>query len=790
MKKQYLFSLWILILLGACNNTSAQENKTPVEVKDANYAINMHFAKPPCSANVDTLFLLFRITEKSTKNKKKVFWSNLKETDFEIKESDGLPPNVVKIEKINQERGANADLISQDAEFLFLVDRGKTIAPQDMEAMKDAIKRAVDSLPDRCAYISFFDKTLSEKKLITKENFNEFEKEFKVTKETRYLYENIFNSFEKFAKENVEATDISKYLLIFTDGRINPSDPVEVKKAYQREEYFENIDNNHPNQVQIHAFKYGKTDGFIDQVLGDICMQRLKPELDGGFYPADNVSGIIVSLRGFMTNLSADYELTLLNDNKKIYNGTELNLQVIVGKNDNKAVGEIKYTFCSKEKPCGPGIQSEDTYIAIILGIIVLFIAFFIMQVVIPFIISRMVNFEKEYVKPYIPISTDEGEMYETCSYCQEPLERGELVVVKCRHKTHWDCWKENGCKCVEYGQNCKEGIQFHFDKNHAFDLKKSPYYLKWAMSGMIGGFFIWIIYHLTSKLKLFPIFIDLLLQTFYPKVDNVLQISSMAETTFHSKISGLLLVGILLGFVLTFLFTYINDFRQKKGSVVFSIFMRALIGAMVGFASFLIGSVISIRLEQYGNVWWADAIPWLLFGGSVALCLVYKTTIKWQDALIGGLISSIVSFFILYTTSLFPAFGVMFSFMLCSAGLGISIVARHHLAQKYFLKYKGERREGEIAIHKWMNDSGGNNEVTIGISNHCIIQMNWDNSGRVPDKQVKLYIDPKRRVPIMKVLENGMIYEGRDARKDDQLPLKNGVKFTIGNTEFQYVEK
>jgi hypothetical protein len=184
------------------------------------------------------------------------------------------------------------------------------------------------------------------------------------------------------------------------------------------------------------------------------------------------------------------------------------------------------------------------------------------------------------------------------------------------------------------------------------------------------------------------------------------------------------------------------------------------------------------------------DAIPWLLFGGIVALCLVYKTTIKWQDALIGGLISGVVSFCILYTTKYLSHFGVMLGFILCSAGLGISIVARHYLAQKFFLKYKGERREGEIAIHKWMNESGGNNEVTIGKSNHCIIQMNWDNSADIPEQQVKLYIDPKRRVPMMKALENGMIYDGRDARKDEQFLLKNGVKFIIGNTEYQYVEK
>jgi hypothetical protein len=417
------------------------------------------------------------------------------------------------------------------------------------------------------------------------------------------------------------------------------------------------------------------------------------------------------------------------------------------------------------------------------------------MQVIIPFIISRTNNFEKKYVKPYEPINTSEGEVYETCSYCQEPLERGELIVVKCPHKIHWDCWKENGYKCVEYGQNCKDGIQYHFDKRHPFDLKKSPYYLKWAMSGMMSGFFIWIIFKISSKWEIFSGFIKTLVNAFYPAkfkevIEGATAIPHNVYDTFRVKITGLLFAGILLGFVLTFLFSYINDFRQKRGKVLFSFFSRALFGALVGFTTFLLGSMICILLGKAGNVWWLDAIPWILFGGSVALCLAFKSTIKWQDALIGGLISGVISFVILYTTSYFSDFGVMFSFMLCSAGLGISIIARHHLAQKYFLKYKGEKRDGEIAIHKWMNDSGGSNEVTIGKSNHCVIQMNWDSSENIHDKQVKLYIDPKRRVPMMKALENGVVCDGREAHKDDLIPLKHGMKFTIGNTKFQYIEK
>jgi hypothetical protein len=786
----------------ACKNSNVDTKKDLIyqdKWKDADYTVNMHFGKRSWSEKADTLFLRFRITD--NQSNKKVIWPNLANDKLVIIEDDYVWPNKdIIVERIVHKTGAASELISQNVAFWFMVDRGRTISDADMKSMKEAIQKTVESLPDSCAYISFFDKRTSEKQLITKYNFYEFEKEFKVKPEPRDLYQSIMDNFEKFVKDNSmqkkDGSPIDKYLLVFTDGIINLNSFAEIDNLDKSDEYIKNIDNTFQNQVQIHAFRYGSGSSLVDKVLDNICVQRQFPELIGGFYPATNVNGIIDSLRGFVDNLSADYRLKLVNHNKnRIYNGKTFSLQIGIAEETGRAVGKIEYAIASKESPKGPGIKSDNIYITVIFGVIILFIAFFIMQVIIPYFISRTDNFEKKYVKPYEPMSTSDGEVYEACSYCQEPLERGELIVVKCPHKIHWDCWKENGYKCVEYGQNCKDGVQFHFDKKHPFDMKKSPYYLKWAMSGMISGFFIWIIFMISSDWNIFSRFINFLVNGCYPEklkevIEGATVISSHVLKTFHYKITGLLFAGILLGFVLTFLFSYINDFRQKRGKVLFSFFTRALVGAIVGFVTFLLGSLICILLGKAGNVWWLDAIPWILFGGSVALCLSFKSTIKWQDALIGGLISGVISFVILYTTSYFPVFGVMFSFMLCSAGLGISIIARHHLAQKYFLKYKGEKRDGEIAIHKWMNDSGGSNEVTIGKSSHCVIQMNWDSNENIHEQQVKLYIDPKRRVPMMKALENGMVCDGREAHKDDLIPLKHGMKFTIGNTKFQYIEK
>ncbi|MDR1761467.1 MAG: hypothetical protein LBR55_03355, partial [Bacteroidales bacterium] len=189
------------------------------------------------------------------------------------------------------------------------------------------------------------------------------------------------------------------------------------------------------------------------------------------------------------------------------------------------------------------------------------------------------------------------------------------------------------------------------------------------------------------------------------------------------------------------------------------------------------------------------DWIPWILFGIGIALCLSVKTTIKTKDAIIGGLISGLVSFVVLFSSYIFSPFGMFLSFILCSAGIGISIVAKHYTAQKYFLKYTHKNKTGEIAIHKWMSESGGKNEVTIGKSVHSIIQINWATEGekeKIHDIQAKLYIDKKHSKPCIVALEEGLQLDGgsREARINVPNTLEHGRTFVIGETKFEYIEK
>ena len=478
----------------------------------------------------------------------------------------------------------------------------------------------------------------------------------------------------------------------------------------------------------------------------------------------------------------------MTNSRGRIYAGEPRVFMLQIEKNEKTALGKKEYVIGTLVNPIVTG--SSDILVKLIIGLfcgmLAFFIAYFFIQIILPYLIFKTSNFDKKYVKLHKP---REDELVK-CSICLEDLIEGEEVVVKCQHIAHKYCWRENGYKCTEYGQNCKDGKQYYFDKDKPFSEVNRPYFMKWVLYGLVGGLLSWIGYQLIAFYYplLFKNFTEFLLNNFY---QGDLKDLKMVDyfSSFVTKVDALLLVGLLLGFVLSIIFSYVNEYRKKNFKVWCKMLLRGFLGMLAGFVSFVIGAVIIIACKANGIDYWIDWIPWLLFGGSLGLCLSVKTTIAWKDALLGGIISGLFSFFVLFLSKLFGSYAVLFSFMLYSAGLGFSIVTIHYTAQKYFLKYKGQR-EGEIAIHKWMSVSGGGNDVTIGKSNQCIIQMNWDNHETIQDIHAKLYIDKKIKTPHLKIMEDNMYFNGGIVRKNSEFQLKHGITFKIGNTEFQYIEK
>jgi hypothetical protein len=460
-------------------------------------------------------------------------------------------------------------------------------------------------------------------------------------------------------------------------------------------------------------------------------------------------------------------------------------MEILIEKNGKVAYGKRSFTIGSPTQVIETGsIDSAQIYlIGLAIGLILLLITYFIFQVFIPLI--KYKQFCKKYVIKYQPQA---NVSVQQCFYCGRPFEYNDEVVTKCPHIVHKRCWDKNGAKCPEFGMNCKTG-SYYYNRENKLDPKNAPKYVSWIVWGMFGGIISWFLYFFTLnqfRTMFYPL-ITSLVSSCYPKFDIVQHAEIVVN--FQSKIQGLLLSGIILGFVLTFLFCNIIEIRKKDFKVVSIIVLRSIFGSLLGWLAFLLGSVIIILFKANHANLFVDWIPWLLFGSLVGLALSFKSEIEWKKGLVGGAIAVLFGFIILYTAIyIFVKFTILVTFLFYSAILGGSIAVAHGISQKYFLELSGKFKKREIAIHKWMSAVGGLNRVTIGKSINCVIQMNWDPSVE-HDTCAELYILNDR--PHCRAVETGVFYENhRELPRGKSIPLVNGTKFEIGETIFTYVER
>ena len=188
---------------------------------------------------------------------------------------------------------------------------------------------------------------------------------------------------------------------------------------------------------------------------------------------------------------------------------------------------------------------------------------------------------------------------------------------------------------------------------------------------------------------------------------------------------------------------------------------------------------------------WYCSLPAYLLFSISVALALTIKSSIPLRSALLGGSLSAVIGFIVLYFSSFAGEMNMLLDFIIYGGGLGASLVTVRILAEKYYLIIQNGIKAGQrIPIHKWMNATGGGNKVSIGMTGDCEIQMNWEKSNKVAKEHAQLYIDHERQLPIIKPLATGVIYDMRfELPVGKPTILCNGDTFKIGETTFQYIE-
>jgi hypothetical protein len=698
--------------------------------------------------------------------------------------------------------------IPSDITISLLVDRSGSIQEDEMELIRQAVKAFVENVPDGCLFFSWFHDDISTSIPLTRDNFNEAE--LKTSTLNTALYNAIYTKLQEFDTDAIlinqqyengltknneisKRNSVNNYLIVLTDGEDDTEDIPKYSADNDMEvisfpKLVSALEKNKSN-VKVYTLGFGEnSDNFDEEKLRQIAMASGNPN---GYFLAQP-DKIFDLLKVTITDeITPDYEIKLLNPKKKEYRGKRRTLELTILAPQAEiqvAKGSVDYAEGSTTNPFIVGKEAVwgTVLIGLITGVIFLLVVMIIIQLIIPLVKNKV--FDIKHVTKYKP---DEHEIRKECPYCGDPLNSGELVVVKCKHTVHKTCWGDYDHVCPEYGQNCNEGKQDYFDITDPFSRKNKIYYLNWVLYGLISGFLTWTIYLLLKDGGMIKGIAQHLVSMVSPNLSEQGTID-----LFVVKIASLLLIGILMGFFLTTFFAYIEEYRRKNLTIMSRILLRGFIGGIAGFLSFYLGGIILIVLKQPYSRFLFDWIPWVIFGISLGLVLSVKTTISWKYGVLGGIISIIFGFIVLFAMVGDLGYNaLLIGFMVYGAGLGFSIATVRTTAEQYFLKIlQGKKHEETIPVHKWMSAQGGHNEVYIGKGFSCEIQMNWEsNNHEIADRHAKLYINPTRNIPVLISLEKDKITTFDDRFEMDpgkEYDLLNGNTIKIGNTVFQYIEK
>ena len=693
--------------------------------------------------------------------------------------------------------------IPKETTISVLVDQG--IDSDGKEQIFDAVRELVNSAPDGCIFLSFFGEKTTRSCMATSRNYDNFKENFDKGAEKKFLYGALYHkllefnenqvelhsneySFEPLISQRVSSNPQKAVMFVFVDGSRSPDndDPIP---------YYVLTDSAGSLTIKptIYAFYYSSDSKINDDVSGllkNITGASLSMAFPKGNYvPMEDKQTNYQKIGEAIENQKYDFAYKY----KAISDAYKGKVTFSAAWNDDKIGDRAEFTIGTPENPWP--MRKDDTAdivfklgIALLVAFLTIVFFFVIMKILVPFIKSKI--FVVKYYKKYQP---EYGVQKRICSYCKQPLEPGQMVVNKCKHIMHVHCWKENDYRCAEFGQNCTTGIQDYVDWKNLLT-KASFRDCHQIISGICAGFLSWIIYEFIGRgvCKSLSEGIANMFLTDEPQRSLLLQACT-------SKVASFLAIGMLLGFFLSFVFRWNEEYRKKNFSIYMNILGLSLLSSFIGFLAFSFGGIILCMLVSSID---ASIIPWycsipayILFSVCTSLSLTIKTSIPIKSAMLGGLCSSVIGFLVLYFTEGFssnhPWMNMLLDFIIYGGGLGASLVTVRLLAEKYFLVIQNGIKAGtRIPIHKWMNATGGGNKVTIGMTGDCEIQMNWEKSNKVAKEHAVLYIDHAKSVPVIKPMATNVIYNSRvelPIRK--AAPLTNGDTFKIGDTIFLYEE-
>lgn len=754
----------------------------------------------------DSITLFFNLLDKYGNRVQDVSIEQLEEY-LVINEDDILIPwNRSELSYVN-----SGQRIPGDYTFSVLVDL--SIPPSGKEQIFNAVASLIESAPDSCVYLSFFGDYVSPSIVVTRDNYQEQKPEFFKQTQNKYFYSAVYSKLTEFSSEvngkdslirvhpryerNVAIANRAyrnrdkNILFIFTEGSKRPSDEELIFNdivAYQGTTM-----NAVPKVIALYYTEEGEEPS-IEFTLKGICAPRdldgsLISQRAGQYLPSNDMSQVLEKFEEVVNDAMYDFSYKYRVEESQNYS----RLVKYSGEWKGENIGNAEFSIGTAERSWP--IREEEAvdivlkyFYALLVTLVTMLFFFVISKIVIPFI--RAKSFAIKYYKKYVP---EQNVTRRVCHYCKQEIQPGQPVVTKCLHIMHVSCWQQNGYKCAEYGQNCKQGVQSHVEWDELFTIAslKDCYQ---TFSGILAGFVSWILYEFWGRGGFLSLS-EKIVTVFYTK-------HSELDTLYLdcvNKTSAFLMIGLLLGLFLSVIFRYNDEYKKKDIKVWFKICALSLLTGLIGMGAFAIGSMLfCLLLSALDTIHipWICSLPaYLLFSIAVSLSLTIKSTIPIKSAIWGGLCSAVIGFIVLYCSSgannTSGWMNMLLDFIIYGGGLGASLVTVRMLAEKYFLIIQNGVRAGQrIPIHKWMNATGGGHKVSIGMTGECEIQMNWEKSNKVAKEHAQLFIDYDKQVPVLKPLASGVIFNNRVELPVSKLSvLSNGDSFKIGDTIFVYQE-
>ena len=483
-----------------------------------------------------------------------------------------------------------------------------------------------------------------------------------------------------------------------------------------------------------------------------------------------------------------DYRMVITNLSQKLYDGQKITLYAYLRQDDLDAMGARSFAKGSliDPIPVRDSLRRQLIQVAqcLVMGLALIGLLYLFFRLLYPR--WRHQRFKRRYVKRFekanvLPTRASDY-VGQKCYYCKDAFLPGDEIVTRCEHTMHYDCWKENGYQCPEFGKECDNGNHF-YNEHHRWDHRNTPFFLKWLLVGCLAGLVSWLVFRLTVHNDLF-----------YGLIGDTVTLSKKvgldaSGNVFVDKIHDMLFLGTIVGFIVTLGASWLLERRKKTLKRVGVILLRALGGMLIGFVAFHLGGWIALATGKDYNSFLIDLIPWLLMGAGLGWVIAYRTEVPVKRAMLCGFLFALLGFCILYLFSFdnsnyeFHYIGLLAS-MLClvalivfAGGLYACIALRERVSKRYFLHIDGDLKPRDVAIYKWMNRVGGYRVVTIGRSDRCYIDMDWDPTEGLDGVQAEVYME--NDVPYYKILSTNQI-----------IKLTHGTSFRIGRTVFTYLEK